>query len=283
MNDHNTRQFQLSDDRQLSYSDTGTGNNGIWIHCHGIPGSRYELSHLNDQLVAAGLRVIVPDRPGYGASTPCPGYDFSQHAADLRQLADHLGLEQLSVSGFSGGGVFALAFAHDPGARVERISIAGTPAVPLMQNPFDYASELTAGSWQAALTDIGQFADQLKALTGPDNALADAMMEAVGMGDKQHLCSARIRPAFRHSIRTALQQGAVESARALARDTHLTVQPWPFDSAELKLPVRIIHGTDDHLVHRQHARALFCQIPQAEQIFPEGKGHFEVLPWIFIS
>ncbi|WP_150910891.1 alpha/beta fold hydrolase [Marinobacter halotolerans] len=283
MNEPDTRKIQLSDGRQLSYSDIGTGDNGTWIHCHGIPGSRYELTHLNKELVAAGLRIIVPDRPGYGASTPCPSYDFRQHTADLCQLADHSGLKRFSVSGFSGGGVFALALAHGLGARVEQLSIAATPAVPLMENPFDYASELTAGSWHAALADMHQFADQLQSLTGPDNALADGMMDAVGAKEKQHLSSARIQPAFRQSMNTALQQGALESASALARDTRLTAQPWPFHPAELKLPVRIIHGTDDHLVHRQHFRALFNQIPQSKQVSPEGKGHFEVLPWMFVA
>jgi pimeloyl-ACP methyl ester carboxylesterase len=283
MNEPGTRKIQLSDGRQLSYSDIGTGSNGIWIHCHGIPGSRYELSHLNDELVDAGLRIIVPDRPGYGDSTPCPNYDFRRHTADLRQLADHIGLKRFSVSGFSGGGVFALALAHDLGAHVERLSIAATPAVPLMENPFDYASELTAESWQAALADMHQFADQLQSLTGPDDALADGMMDAVGVKEKQHLCSPRIQPAFRQSMNTALQQGALESARALARDIRLTAQPWPFHPAELKLPVRIIHGTDDQLVHRKHSSALFSQIPHSQQVSPEGKGHFEVLQWMFVA
>lgn len=276
-------QCQLSDGRQLSYSDTGTGRNGTWIHCHGIPGSRYELAHLNDQLAAAGLRVLVPDRPGYGASTPCPGYDFSQHAADFRQLADHLALKRFSVSGFSGGGVFALALARDLGVRVERLTIAATPAVPLMANPFDFASELTASNWKAALADIDHFADQLQALTGSGKALADAMIDAVGIKEKQHLRSARVRPAFLQSIKTALQQGAATSAKALARDIRLTVQTWPFHPRELNRQVRVIHGTDDQLVHEQHSRALCSQIPRPTSVLPEGKGHFEVLSWIFMA
>lgn len=281
MSDSDNRRFSLPDGRILSYSDIGSGLNGTWIHCHGIPGSRYELSHLDDDLRTAGLRVIVPDRPGYGDSTPCPDYGFSQHAADLCRLADYLGLQRFSVSGFSGGGVFAMATAHAINDRAEALTIAGTPAVPLMQSPFNHASELTANSWKAALANVEQLADELQALTGPANVLCDALMSATGPDEEQYLCSEPVRQEFYRSIQTALQQGSIEAARALARDTRLTVDQWPFRIDELNLPVRVIHGERDQLVHREHQSALTTHLPHAKPLLLQGKGHFSVLHAIF--
>lgn len=283
MSEPDTRHFPLPDGRVLSYSDTGTGENGTWIHCHGIPGSRYELSHLDGDLVAAGLRIIVPDRPGYGDSTPCADYDFSQHTADLCHLADHLGLERFSVSGFSGGGVFALATAHDIGDRAQRLTIAATPAVPLLQSAFDHASELTANSWKAALDNVEQLADELQALTGPADVLCEALMSATGPDEEQYLFSEPVRQALYRSIRTALQQGATESAKALARDTRLSVEPWSFTANALNLPIQVIHGQRDQLVHHEHQNALAQHLSGAEQRLLAGKGHFSVLSSIHVD
>lgn len=196
-----TYHLTLADGRKLSYTDTGTGENGTWIHCHGIPGSRYELAHITADLNASGLRVIVPDRPGYGDSTPHPDYGFLQHTNDVRQLADHLGLDRFSVSGFSGGGVFAMATANDLEERIERLTIAATPAVPLMKNPYAYASELTGNAWKAALDNPDKLAMDLQALTESAEILSEALMGNAGPEEYEYMCSEPFCRVFARALR----------------------------------------------------------------------------------
>lgn len=277
MNEPATCNLTLADGRNLSYTDIGSGENGTWIHCHGIPGSRYELAHLNDDLVAAGLRVIVPDRPGYGASTPCPEYDFAQHADDLHLLADHLKLTRLALSGFSGGGVFAMAAAHDLGKWVSRLTIAATPAVPLMENPFEYASELTGNAWRAALDNPEKLALELQILTTSSEALCTAMMNAAGEDERRYLSSEPVYQYFHRSIQTALQQGSTSSAKALARDTALTANRMSMQLNDINVPMQVIHGVKDQLVHKEHQAALLHHLPNARPRLIAGAGHFDVL------
>ncbi|MEX2474102.1 alpha/beta fold hydrolase [Marinobacter sp.] len=285
MRDPATQHLTLTDGRNLSYSDSGTGEHGTWIHCHGIPGSRYELNHLNEELRRAGLRIIVPDRPGYGDSTPHPHYGFAQHSADLRQLADYLGLQRFSVSGFSGGGVFAMATAHDLGERVARLTIAATPAVPVMNSPFDYASELTANAWQAALSNPETLALELQALTESAEGLSHALKDAAGPDEARHLSADPLKQAFAASIGAALAQGPVHSATAMARDSALIANRWPFSPAHLTLPVRIIHGGGDKLVDQQHRHALLDHIPGSVAgtggDLLDSAGHYAVLSYIW--
>src|SRR5690348_13780754 len=62
------QRMQLRDGRWLGYLDYGDPN-GMPIFCfHGTPGSR--LAHLADDDLLKGLhiRLIVPDRPGFGLS-----------------------------------------------------------------------------------------------------------------------------------------------------------------------------------------------------------------------
>jgi len=272
--------LRLPDGRNLSFSDIGTGENGTWIHCHGIPGSRNELLHLQSTLLNAGVRVIVPDRPGYGHSTPCPGYGFSHHSDDVMKLADHLQLEEFGISGFSGGGVFAMAAAHELGNRIEQLVIAATPAVPLMGKPYEYASELTASTWQAALEDREALARELETLTGSVDVLSEALMGAAGDQEGFFLSSEAVRAGFMKSLCAALEQGPATAADALARDSFLIARSWPFAPADICLPVRVIHGSGDRLVYRDHQTTLVSKFPDSTPEIISG-AHYSALSAIW--
>jgi pimeloyl-ACP methyl ester carboxylesterase len=271
----------LPDDRTLSYSDIGTGEKGTWIHCHGIPGSRKEAHHLQEQLVHAGVRLIIPDRPGYGQSTPAVDYGFSQHSNDLKQLADHLELATFSLSGFSGGGVFAMAAAHDLGNRIKQLVIAATPAVPLMDDPFTNASQLTSSTWQLALTDQAMLAIELEGLTASEDTLSSSLIDAAGEHEASYLKSDSFYPSFLKNLSASVEHGAAIAAKALSRDIWLTASPWPFNTGSIHLPIRIIHGTEDPLVFQTHQDILASKLRGS---VPEvtGGGHYAVMPEIWL-
>lgn len=281
MNEPATRHLILTDGRNLSYSDTGSGNNGTWIHCHGIPGSRNELMHLTDDLGKAGIRVIVPDRPGYGESAPHPDFGFASHGDDLRQLADHLQLDQFALSGFSGGGVFAMAAAHDLGDRVTRLTIAATPAVPLMDDPYAHASELTAETWRAALESREQLAQALEALTDSPEALAVALLDAVGEDERRYLTSQPVYLGFYTSLRAALAQGPATAAGALALDSQLIARDLPFRPGAIHTRIQVLHGERDKLVHPEHQEALIGHLPGPDSHRIAGAGHYGALPFLW--
>jgi len=253
------------------------------MHCHGIPGSRLELSHLSDDLDTAGITLVVPDRPGYGDTTPHPEYGFEQHSDDLRRLADHLGLERFCVSGFSGGGVFAMALAEAIGDRCARLAIAATPAVPLMEAPFEHASDLSAGAWQAAMDDSSALARDLRPLTLSADTMAQALLEAAGTSEARYLSRPPYAQGFAASLRAALTQGSDVAAAAIARDSALIADRWPFSPHHLTLPVRVIHGTDDRLVYQAHQDALVDHLPDAESCVVENAGHYAVLDTLWTS
>jgi pimeloyl-ACP methyl ester carboxylesterase len=226
------------------------------------------------------VRLIVPDRPGYGQSTPASDYGFSEHSDDLRRLADHLKLTTFRLSGFSGGGVFAMAAAHELGNRIEQLVIAATPAVPLMENPYEYASELTASTWRAALEDPEALARELEALTGSVDVLSGALMGATGEQEGHYLSSDSVLPGFLQSLDATLEQGSTAAADALARDSFLTARSWPFEPESICIPVRVIHGSGDRLVYRDHQITLSSKLSDST---PEiiGGGHYGALSAIW--
>jgi pimeloyl-ACP methyl ester carboxylesterase len=73
--------------------------------------SRLHLAYLEQQFLAEGIRVVSPDRPAYGGSSPQPGRSMLDWPSDVAALADALGIDRFVVAGHSSGGPYAVACA----------------------------------------------------------------------------------------------------------------------------------------------------------------------------
>jgi len=98
------------DDRRLSYEDYGSGPVALLVH--GSPGNAKAWARVGERL-AARYRVIAPDLPGYGQTTPQPpgqepGVGYA--AEIVEALVRHEGPPAV-LAGHSYGGVVALAVA----------------------------------------------------------------------------------------------------------------------------------------------------------------------------
>src|SRR5689334_5999188 len=71
------------------------------IDC-GTPNARHLFRAWTDDAATRGIRLVGYDRPGYGGSTRHAGHSVADGAADVRAIADALGLERLAMWGFSG-------------------------------------------------------------------------------------------------------------------------------------------------------------------------------------
>ncbi|KAK7887391.1 hypothetical protein LTR67_009811 [Exophiala xenobiotica] len=87
----------LPDGRKLGYAQYGSRTGRAVFFVHGHPGSRIEAAHLHDIGLKLGARIIAPDRPGIGLSSPQPGRTVLDHPKDVEHLADHLKLERYGV------------------------------------------------------------------------------------------------------------------------------------------------------------------------------------------
>ena len=128
---HDPRVLRLPDGRDLSYCLYGREDGTPVLFFYGTPGTMFLAP---DRLVPVdelGIRLLVVDRPGYGASTRLPGRCVAAAADDLAVLVDHLGWDRFAVWGASGGGPHALACAARLGDRIARCASVVSPA------PFD--------------------------------------------------------------------------------------------------------------------------------------------------
>jgi len=103
----------------LAYRDTAPDSAGLpVVLVHGSPGSSVVLEKLAS-LLSPRFRVIVPDLPGFGASTrDLPDYSFRAHGEYLIELLDALHIDRAQFVGFSMGGGVVLSIADLAPQRV---------------------------------------------------------------------------------------------------------------------------------------------------------------------
>src|SRR5919108_581927 len=76
---------------------------------------------------AAGVRLVLVDRPGYGRSDHQPGRRLLDWPGDVAQVADALGVELFAVFGMSGGGPHAAACGYALPERVSAVGLVSSP------------------------------------------------------------------------------------------------------------------------------------------------------------
>jgi len=113
--------------RRLTYAEYGDADGVPVVFLHGTPGS-YRLGELFDSDAREqGVRLIAPDRPGYGASAPWPDRSISDAGTFLTDVLDDAAVERAGIVGFSGGSAHALAGAATYPGRFSRVdAVAGT-------------------------------------------------------------------------------------------------------------------------------------------------------------
>ena len=124
-----------SGDIQLYYEDHGSGDPVVLIHGYPLSGASWEKQV--PVLLEAGHRVITYDRRGFGKSSqPATGYQYDVFAEDLRQLVSHLGLNDVTLVGFSMGGGEVARYIGKYGSKgvSKAVIIGGIPPYLLKTN-----------------------------------------------------------------------------------------------------------------------------------------------------
>ena len=260
-------QVRVAGRRQLAYTDLGDPDGACAFFFHGAPMSRLHLVGLDDAFAARGVRVVSPDRPGYGRSSTQRGRTLVDWSADVAALADALGIERFLVAGHSSGGPYAVACAAELHERVlggvvlAGVTDMGWPGAwdgyleeeaRLMRLPDEEAAAAACAERFGA--DGGRFFEQPFEFPEPDlPILAD--------------------PDLQQALGEALRQGI----GGYAQDVFVQGRPWTFDSHRISAPIEVVHGELDHVVPAAHSRHTAELVPTATLRTLPGHGHLTVV------
>jgi pimeloyl-ACP methyl ester carboxylesterase len=273
------RTVLLSDGRTLEYVDLGDPAGAPVLLCHGTPSTAGFAAVVADAARDRGVRLVAPSRPGYGASTPTPP-GLASVAADALELADQLGLDELTAMGISGGGPFALALGVAAPERIHSVFVhAGTAAYFELMPPSEEDAEERRAMAILGTGDVDEAAAAMTASAdrdfGPMRGLTDAevgeALEAMVPAGESWLDSRpSARMAFNHDFSRAIGTSA-----GYVRDVLSWGGAWDIDLARIATPVRLVYGDSDAMVPRTHGEWLLALLPGAELVVVPG-GHGEV-------
>jgi pimeloyl-ACP methyl ester carboxylesterase len=275
----------LADGRRMSWAEYGSPDGAALVVLHGTPGSRLQFRWMHGPAAAAGIRVIAPERPGYGASDRVPaGTTSSGYADDLRQLLDHLGLPTVTLCGVSGGGGFALTAACAQPERFDRLILvsAGLPGPRAARRGMALPVRLLLFLAGHAPGLTGRLlAAQLSA--DPDSRVSSVGKRFMPASDRRLLDAPEWRRRFDEDFHEALRQGP----DAAVRDLALGTGPLGLDLSGLTVDTVLLHGVDDVNVPVGIARWVAERVPSARLIEQPDAGHLfslerpaAILEWV---
>ena len=258
-------------DRRLAYAEYGAETGSPVVFLHGTPGSR-RLAELFESTARDGdVRLLAPDRPGYGRSDPWPERSIRDGGRVVRTVLDHAGIDAARLVAFSGGAPYAFAAAAALPSRIERVdAVAGA-------TPPEYARERPAV--QRALSRIGSTAPPaLAALFRIQRWVAGRrdpsfVVAQYTTGEPTAAVSDRAAEIVRADFLEALSRhrsGTVTEFRQTAAD-------WNVDFGAIDAPVRFWHGDDDANVPIAAVRRFEAALPTGELTVLDGADHLQTL------
>ncbi|WP_116453593.1 alpha/beta fold hydrolase [Blastococcus litoris] len=266
--------IRLADGRTLAYAEHGDPDGWPVLGCHGSPSSRLE-RHVEDPADYRrwGVRLVVPDRPGFGLSDPQPGRRVMDWPDDVAQLLDHLGIDRFAALSLSGGAAYALACAHVFGDRVRAVGVLGGAPPPDVPWPWP---RWVPDRVRSAVHRPTRAAELLQPLLAPV-ALRPALLPRylqlrLNAADRRVLG----RPAVREVMGAAFEEGLRNGSSALTVDRALLFRPWGFPVSAVRQRVHIWHGTQDWMVPVSLGQVLSRMLPDCTARWFSGEGHFLV-------
>ena len=271
------RLLTLRDGRRLAWADFGNPHGMPVVYCHGFPSSRLEGEFADAAARVLGVRIIAPDRPGYGLSDFKPGRAIADWTADVAELADALGIGRFIFIGGSGGGPYAAACARQIPERLSAVGIvsglapAGGPGVTAGMKVFLRSGLRLCGCFPR----LGRLLLRSGApmiCRRPEAFLMTLVVAAASPPDRVVLRNSRVRRTVAACYAEAFRAGA----RGPAWDLTLYSRPWGFRLEDISIPVRLWQGQQDRTVPVAMAEYQERMIPDCRATYFPNEGHFSI-------
>lgn len=277
MSDFVDKFVKLKDGRQIAFTEHGASKGMPVFFFHGNPGCRYQRhpdEHIAEEL---GVRIITPDRPGYGLSDSKPHRKLLDYPDDIEELANHLELDSFSIFGVSAGGPYVAVCAYKLSHRISQAAIVSGASPIDRPGAFDgmHAQWRTAFEMgkrvPAPLLKISMQLHSEFVKLNPEKAI-DHLGYALTKYDRMILSNPEIREGIiKRQIETIRQgvDGIVDEAKVITA-------PWGFDLEEIMVPIHLWYWEDDPSVPLQMGKYMESKIPNTIPHFYKGGGHLAI-------
>jgi pimeloyl-ACP methyl ester carboxylesterase len=276
------RTIRLRDGRTLGFAEWGSSDGFPTFGFHGTPNSR--LVNFGAEVpLKTSVRLILPDRPGFGLSDAQHGRRLLDWASDVAELADGLEIDEFAVFGISGGGPHAAACGAALSGRVRAVGLVSStgPGWAFEEN----ASKMeTAGArfrhevvsraridQEGAVMSLRTYCiRELQDAVADGDAWLDNWALGAPTSDSEIIRRPAIREMYKQSVSEAAGRGPEPYVEEMCL---LWLAPWGFDLEALSVPVRLWHGDADASAPIAVAKTIAGKIPDAVLHVLPGEGH----------
>lgn len=265
--------IKLANGRQLAYAEYGPETGYPVIFHHNFNGSRFQRPMDLSVLERCQVRLIVPDRPGFGRSDYDPHRTCHDWATDMTPLLDHLGIGKAAALAFGAGSPYAFSLAHHLPERINKVVLAG--AMPQLTS-INQIKAMHKNLIRVFL--IARLAPRLLEKTlnlvikhDDPEAYFDTMISK-HLNEKDDALSKQktFKEIFVRCATAAYQSGPAP----LSKDILVAANEWHLDLSDLKVPVEIWHGEQDQTIGIEAMRSFSNWLPNTVTHFLEGEGHW---------
>ncbi len=262
----------LDDGRVLAWCEYGPDDGTPLLSFQGTPGSRYSRHAHEEVYDRLDVRLIVFDRPGYGASTRLPGRGISVVADDATALLDHLGYESVHTAGGSGGGphVLALAARHPDRVRAAAVIVG---AAPLDEIDAEGLTDLNRAGWHAAREGWDAVYELLVPVR--EHVLADPLagFGAAMSGAPASDLAVMDDPDWQRVLVESATESLRPGGEGWADEAMAILQPWDFEPADARCSITWWHGEHDANAPIRAVRRLLEGLPDVDLRVWTDAGH----------
>jgi pimeloyl-ACP methyl ester carboxylesterase len=217
------------------------------------------------------------DRPGYGDSDPQLNISPLQFAEQIRNLIQHLKIQEFSILSISGGAPYSMAIAFLMKGQVKKVSSIGGVA-PLTIKNFKFMNPQQKKAWalqnfvpNKALHFLMSQVWQ-RGLDQMDKLLF-TKLERFSEWDRKVLLDPELGPHLFETTKQALSKGP----SGILADMRVYSKSWGFPLRQLDWPVTLWHGQEDDIVSYKYAEEMQSILSKAQLFNMPNEGHYSLL------
>lgn len=269
--------IRLPDGRLLGYAEYGDPTGIPIFGLHGTPGSRFMFQLVHPIAAELGVRLLAPERPGFGISSYQRRRTLAGYAQDIADFADALGVAQFGLAGVSGGGPYAAACAALLPERVTALGLI-SPMGPLAGK--ERPASIGLGHHMAfrvmprlsPLTAAVFTTGRIAFLHTP-NVMFGFIMSRAAPSDWPILA----RQEVRRNLLRGVAEGCRPGIRSGLQEMRIFSRPWNIPFQAIRAPAFLWQGLSDRNVSVAAALRLGELVPNCRTTRIEKAGHY----WIF--
>ena len=236
----------LQDGRKLTYAEYGDMDGYPVYLFHSSFGCRYQRYPYHDITAKYNVRLIVPDRPGFGLSDKKNNYTYLNWSDDFTELNNHLNIDDCSIMSFISSSPFALACAYNQPQNLNKIMLfGGFSPIDSFNEILDLAPfyRLTLGLAYHTPSLLYQFIKlHARGLQNEPFNLMNTLTSRFSACDQTLM---RQHPKLIVALATAVHEQGKNTIYGLYNEGFRLVRPWGFPLEDITKKIDLYYGEFD--------------------------------------